>query len=936
MKKLVRTSLVNTPNRRGIKDLNIQFYSHDKNNAGFEFVIKNETDLSEYTAKVLFHFVLSDSTWESAGTIEGNVVKATFNTDLIARCEEVLGFLFLDSESNSLDVFKFKFNVVLSEIDKNEVEKRKIKHVADIEALELVTRSELRDELAKIQVTGGVDLSGYLTTSAANETFATKQELGTYATKDELPSISGLVTTEQLTTAKNSVVEEINNKGYITSTVVEETYAKKSDLPAPYNDSTLVQKIGQLEARVDNDTVYDDTPLKERVTVLESKVDKDTVYNDEEVKQRLTVLENKPAVDTSHFITNETLDNKNYLTTTVAEETYAKKSEIPQAYNDSALVERVTALESRPTASGSVDTSNLVTKTELKDYHYVTIEELPIPLYEQYTTDDFNEFFERDRSEFINSNTHKKGKVFIHTDSDYHTTSPLVYTGNAEHQKIAEYDAVLYTAASSLPDGYSLESINDDNKVTFLSNKNFSDVVPKEELKNIIREVGGSTGSNIDTSHFITDETLESKGFLTTHQDISNLATKEELAKAVTKEELEEKHYVTSEQISSTYATKSEIPQPYSDTELVKRITILENRQDNDTVYDDAELKRRVTALEEKPSVDTSNFVTTAVLESKGYLTTHQDISNLVTKQELHEATEIDYSNIVTTDELEPYAKKSELPAPYNDSALVSRVSALESKQDKDTVYDDTKVKERLTALESKPTVDTSNLVTKSELNTLRPLPTLSINNNTLSIAGGNSVALPSNKPLTGSGTPEGKVIANPGDTYVNSNVSLGDYYYYKERNPGRNTGWKVLYGSMGVNINLTTGGRIRFSRENYFVNASISDLTISLDVLKRGDRRGFYQDGENVVIRFISTKQFDVRESIIPQGFRPIGNFLVPAYNKSGDSIGLFKFEQLYGVVKLILNDITLQNVTSEMLKGINSGLIVYPTQEAWMTKLP
>lgn len=592
MKKLVRTSLVNTPNRRGIKDLNIQFYSHDKNNAGFEFVIKNETDLSEYTAKVLFHFVLSDSTWESAGTIEGNVVKATFNTDLIARCEEVLGFLFLDSESNSLDVFKFKFNVVLSEIDKNEVEKRKIKHVADIEALELVTRSELRDELSKIQVTGGVDLSGYLTTIVA-----------------------------------------------------EATYAKKSEIPTPYNDSALVQKIGQLEARVDNDTVYDDTNIKER----------------------LINLENKPSVDTSNFVTNTTL---------------------------------------------------------------------------------------------------------------------------------------------------------------------------------------------------------------------------------------EEKHYVTNEQVSSTYATKSEIPQPYSDIELVKRITVLENRQDNDTVYDDAELKRRVTALEEKPSADTSNFVTTALLE--------------------------------------PYAKKSELPAPYNDSALVSRVSALENKQDKDTVYDDTKVKERLTALESKPTVDTSNFLTKSELNTLRPLPTLSINNNTLSIAGGNSVLLPSNKPLTGNGTPEGNVIANPGDTYINNSVTLGDYYYYKERNPGKNTGWKVLYGSMGVNINLTTGGRIRFARENYFVNVSITDLTISLEALNSGQGRDFYQEGENVVIRFIPTKKFDARESIIPQGFRPSGNFLVPAYNKSGDSIGLFKFEQTYGVVKLILNDITTSNVTSEMLKGINSGLIVYPTQEAWMTKLP
>ena len=44
MKKLARTNLTNTPSKRGTKDLNIQFYSHDKNNAGFEFVVKNETD----------------------------------------------------------------------------------------------------------------------------------------------------------------------------------------------------------------------------------------------------------------------------------------------------------------------------------------------------------------------------------------------------------------------------------------------------------------------------------------------------------------------------------------------------------------------------------------------------------------------------------------------------------------------------------------------------------------------------------------------------------------------------------------------------------------------------------------------------------------------------------------------------------------------------
>ena len=577
MKKLVRTNLINTPSRRGTKDLNIQFYSHDKNNAGFEFVVKNETNLSQYTAKVLFKFRDSNSTWQANGTIEGNVVKVSFNTDLIARCEEVLGFLFLDSDSDSLDIFKFKFNVVLSEIDKNEVENRRIKHIENIESLEIVTRAELKDYLAKLQIRGGVDLSNYLTTTEAEKI---------YATKNEIPSINGFATTSDITEVKKSVIEEIKNLGY----------AKTTEVPAAYNDSALSERVSDLEKKVDKDTVYDDSDLKNRVKALEDRpTTASTSYDDSEVNRRLTVLEARPA---------------------------------GTSYDDSKLVERVKKLEDKP---------------------------------------------------------------------------------------------------------------------------------------------------EIDTSHFLTEEILA------------------------------EKHFISASDVEQTYLKKVDVPTP----------------------------------------VNTSKFITDDILTAK-------------------------------------------------------------------------------------------NFVTKDELNTLKPNQTLSINNNTLSIAGGNNVELPTSKPLTGNGSPDGKVVANPGDTYVNSNVSLGDYFYYKERNPGKNTGWKVLYGSMGVNINLTTGGRIRFARENYFVNVSISDLTISLEALNSGQGRDFYQDGENVVIRFIPTKQFDARERIIPQGFRPSGNFLVPAYSKSGDSIGLFKFEQTYGIVKLILNDINKDSITSEMLKGINSGLIVYPTQEAWMTKLP
>ena len=305
MKKLVRTNLTNSPTRRGTENLNIQFYSHDRNNAGFEFVIKNETDLTQYTAKVLFNFTDSASTWEVNGTIEGNVIKVNFNTNLIARCEEVLGYLFLDSDSDSLDVFKFKFNVVLSEIDKGEVANRQIKHVNNIGELELVTRSQLTEELSKLQI-NSVDLTNYLTT-----------------------------------------------------TVAEETYAKKTDLPTPYNDSTLVQKIGQLEAKVDKDTVYDDSevkrrltdlearptvtayndkPLSDRVSALENKQDSDTAYDDSKLVERVKKLEDKPEIDTSHFLTEEILAEKHFISESDVEQTYLKKVDVPTPVNTSKFI----------------------------------------------------------------------------------------------------------------------------------------------------------------------------------------------------------------------------------------------------------------------------------------------------------------------------------------------------------------------------------------------------------------------------------------------------------------------------------------------------------------------------------------------------------------------------------------------------------------------
>ena len=68
------------------------------------------------------------------------------------------------------------------------------------------------------------------------------------------------------------------------------------------------------------------TSIEERVQTLENKPDNNTVYDDSDVINRLNTLESKPTVDTSEF---------------------AKKTDIPQAYNDSELSRRVSALETK-------------------------------------------------------------------------------------------------------------------------------------------------------------------------------------------------------------------------------------------------------------------------------------------------------------------------------------------------------------------------------------------------------------------------------------------------------------------------------------------------------------------------------------------------------------------------------------------------------------
>lgn len=198
------------------------------------------------------------------------------------------------------------------------------------------------------------------------------------------------------------------------------------------------------------------------------------------------------------------------------------------------------------------------------------------------------------------------------------------------------------------------------------------------------------------------------------------------------------------------------IPQyKYDDTGINQRLdTIRAEFDDNKTKID-----TRVKLLENKPDKDNQE------LSISGY-----DLSisngNTVTLPQPN----LDVLNNFTTKE---YVDKLVKDSEYNPEPILTRLGILESKPDKDTVYDDSEVKNRLSALEMKEDKDNQKLT---------------INNDVLSISGGNSVKLPvtPSKEFVVTSSTNGVVVtsseANNIKTYdVNIDTALNNFYKKSE-----------------------------------------------------------------------------------------------------------------------------------------------------------
>lgn len=443
---------------------------------------------------------------------------------------------------------------------------------------------------------------------------------------------------------------------------------------------------------------------------------------------------------------------------------------------------------------------------------------------------------------------------------------------------------------------------NNLSNIYLSSHQSLEHLATKDALDKVeqrVEQLEQNRGSQptVDSHDFVTRKELEDKHYLTSVPEevtnkISALESKVQTLdnkSVVTHEELEQAGYLKEHQPLTDYATNSKVESVES------RVLALENKPSVvPQSYDDSGLKQRLTNLENHPQVD-----------------------------------------------LTDYAKKSEIPQAYNDSELSRRVSVLETKEDKDTIYNDEEIKRRLTTLEAKPTVDVSGFAKKTEV------PTIDSVNNLLRTQGEQATKISvleskSAYEIHGTGMPNGSVTAPIGTTYVDMNVTNGALKWIKRTGTG-NTGWQVFTGDTGwrtLPLEQKRGtARLQIRRIN-------DQVIVKFDGLSWGwfGVNDIEKLGGSVVEKTIGGKKYTwIKLSVgrgvyvLPEGFRSASSLLSGLYGDLGDLLGSVYVGGTADSNAIQLRYAMERNaLNSTILSQIRISPVTFITDDDWPTRLP
>ena len=340
VKTIRKTIQITTRKRNNSVKINEEFYSYDKKNAQFEFLMDYDVPADKVIA--LFHFENSNRYYETLCQFKGNLITIEFDTSLIVEDELVTGYLYFDKLDKSTDVYRFTFGVRLSEIDKTRelpVQEKGSRRIVPIE--DIATKTDVAEMLKSLRIDNGT------------------------VDNDKIESL---------------INSKVNDRlGWIGEQLLSHNSFQQNQ---GKTNNDIFRTIEEIKERFNNlSNIY----LSSHQS-LDHLASKDAL---DKIEQRVEQLEqnrgNNPTVDTSNFVTRKELEDKHYLTS-VPEE-YAKTTDltnfatntkveavesrvqvlenkpnaIPQGYDDSGLKKRITNLENRP----QVDLTDYAKKSEI-------------------------------------------------------------------------------------------------------------------------------------------------------------------------------------------------------------------------------------------------------------------------------------------------------------------------------------------------------------------------------------------------------------------------------------------------------------------------------------------------------------------------------------------------------------------------------------------
>ena len=523
MDKIIKLQFNNTVNKRVKVRSNCELYSHDKNNNEFELTISNYT-LTNEEIIILFKFVKSIKYWETQGRIEDNKIKFKFDTSLITDNERVNCYIILKNETKESDIYSFSFDVKMSEYDLKDnlpIKERYFANSVVVDKLDVLTKEVLATELEKAKSTYALksDLSEFVRTSDITDVVRTAT-LNEYQLKSEMPNVveivnntvdsKGFLTTHQslvdyakkselpIDYVSNSKLEElktqltIDTSNFATKTSVDDVAAKVTQLEnrpvtSSYDDSEIKREIKELKdrpvtANIDTSNFVTTTQLEDKRYLTEHQPLTDYVTKNEldnkhyltthqdisnlATKEELQAVSNRQVtVDTSNLATKEEL-RKAFLDEEEHEK-YAKKTELPQPYNDADIKSRLTTLENRP--SGNVDTSNFVVQGDLTSFE-LRIDRKLNGEGGISTNTGYKEPFQYFQDTRVGNPQNYYGRIYSNN------TERIIIKGNSEYTNL---DTALYTLASSIPSGYTPDfEFSEGDNLKFITTQNIHEYLP--------------------------------------------------------------------------------------------------------------------------------------------------------------------------------------------------------------------------------------------------------------------------------------------------------------------------------------------------------------------------------------------------------------------------------------------------------------------------